>query len=241
MRSLTGRKIPIIIAVFSALCVIAGIALALMIRSTIVYTGVQEFTDPAVMAKADIQIRAMLTEESWLRYFEAEGENLMSEPDSASAVFVVETEGGIQQLQSCFVQDLTVLEVLRCDDPSISAGSHIQLITPNGINYDEGQYYFDYIQNILYSGNRYLVFLHYPVAGHYADIPYFNPVDNILSIINLDRSHASEPCPSYDFNECRNQVRFTSSKKIASLFASLEELLLEKYLGARNEQTSINS
>ena len=64
-----------------------------------------------------------------------------------------------------------------------------------------------------------------------------NPVDNILSIINLDRSHASEPCPSYDFNECRNQVRFTSSKKIASLFASLEELLLEKYLGARNVYT----
>ena len=240
MRSLTGRKIPIIIAVFSAVCVIAGLLLALVIRSTTVHTGILEVTDPDVMAESDILIRYMLTqadERTRLRSYEDESADLLNIMDTADTILVVESDGGLQQLQGSFLQDLTVLEVLRCAEPSVTAGSRIQLYSNGGMLYENSQIYYEgpYYRNILHSGKTYLVFLEYPEAGRYADTPYFNPINNMFAVIDLDRSHALGTCPSYDFNASRDVMHLTSSARFAAFFAAQEEILLAEYLGDRYE------
>lgn len=229
------RRIPVIIAVVFVLCIAANTVLMFYGRSKTVHTGIEEFTDPEKIAQADITIEYIYTQND-VRTVEAvigeEKNREFSEYDAASAILLVEPEGGVCQYQGSFAQNLTVKEVIKCDDPRVVSGGKIRIFRNWGMAYEDGKiscYTAEYM-NIMYPGNTYLVFLDESKASLYADTPYFSLLTNTCSIINTDRTHALDTCPSYDFNDCADVLHFTASDKIAGIFASREEELLERYL-----------
>lgn len=230
------NRIPVIIAVVSVICVLCGIGLVIYAHSLTVYTGIETFTDQEKMAQADIILESVLMQSSE-RSIEEEltndADRISEKLDNASAILLVETDGGIYQYQGSFAQNLTVIKVIKCDDARVDEGSHIQLFRYFGMNYDNGTitFYSNRNLNILYPGNTYLVFLDESKASKYSDIPYFSLLlDEYCAIINTDRTKTLNLCASYEFNECKDVMHFTASEKIAQLFAQREEIILGKYL-----------
>ena len=114
---------------------------------------------------------------------------------------------------------------------NICEGETIQLFRYFGMQYQNEMIRFhgDNYMNILYPDNQYLVFLVESAINDYSDIPMYYFTEFMFPAVNLDRSHAGEMCPSFDFNQCCDILYFSSSESIAEMSEQIENRLIELY------------
>ena len=225
-------------AVFCALCIAGNIALCVKARKSVVYTGITDMTttDAALVSNAHIQeayVYSKNDESYYIQMLEDECENNLELLNSMDTILVVEPTGDMYQYRASLEQQATVVDVVKCPD-NLENGDVIRIFRLMGFVYENGIAYCHF-ENIMYPGNRYLVFLDSSSVNEYTDSCDYIIGNAQMSYFKLDRSEGALTCPSYDFAACRDVLHFTSSAAIAEAISEYEELVIDKFYSLETE------
>jgi len=223
-----------IIGIAFVICLIANAALVPYGRSKVIHSGILDFTDPKAIGKAEISLDYVSTPNDEKAFFSSleSTRSLCESLEQADAILLVTSDGGLTQYEGSFAQTLTITEILQDSSNVLQKGDTVRLLRYWGMEYDGGYISLNVPDgfNILNEGNEYLVFLQSSPLNEISGCRDYWLLDNTYSILNQNRSHAGETCPSYDFNRCRELMHFTSSERIAAAIAGQEDEILAYFV-----------